>query len=140
MPFLTLLLLVITAIASAHGAMTNEKSAVEVVSLESHAIKDPKLIIDYQLSSIDRLIEMTDRTIANLTALRLLIDDYKQKQEIFIEQPNDKEKLYKMAKSAAQILTQAKNDNLTDALDQEFLSEVTMLAQLYRKITLPSVP
>ena len=45
-----------------------------------------------------------------------------------------------MAKSADQILAKAKADSLTDTLEPEFLNEVSMLAQIYRKIALPSLP
>ncbi len=92
-----------------------------------------------QLSSLDRLIDMAERTKDNLATLRKLITDYKIKQEKYLERTDDKELLYVMAKSADQVLKQAKSDHLTDALDEEFLKEVNMLAQIYRKLSLPKV-
>lgn len=123
-----------------HAASAIEKTPVEIVNMESLGIKDPKLIIDYQLASIDRLVQMTAHTIDNLNDLRRLIDDYKLKQEGYLERPESKEKLYRMSKVADQILTQSKADHLQDALDPEFLKEISMLAQIYRKLSLPTEP
>lgn len=122
------------------GWTAAEKTATETVALEAHAIKDPKLIIEYQLSALDRLVKMTDRTKADLEALHRQILAYKLKQEDYLQHPDDKELLYQMAKSADEILNRAKSDHLLDALDAEFLSEISMLAQIYRKISLPKLP
>lgn len=134
-----LVFLILCYSAAVHGAINSEKAAVDAVTLEAPTIKDPKLIIDYQLSSLDRLIIMANRTIDNLNSLRTLIEEYKQKQEVYIEQPSNKEKLYKLAQAASQVLMESKKNSLLDALDPEFLNEITMLAQIYRKISLPSV-
>ncbi len=135
--FLQLLTICLITLVHVEAA---EKTPAEIVALEAHVIKDPKLIIDYQLSSLDRLIQMSERTKANLDTLRNQIIDYRAKQESYLKQPDDKELLFQMAKSANAIVNQAKAAHLNDTLEPEFLEEIIMLAQIYRKITLPKIP
>lgn len=117
-----------------------EKTAVEMVAIDPHVIKDPKMVIDHQLIAIDKLMEMTRQTLSQLQALQELIGTYKQIQEEYLDHTGDKELLFLMAKSANTIVTKAKAYQLEDALDTEFLNEVTMLAQIYQKISLPKLP
>ena len=85
-------------------------------------------------------MKMSDRTKTDLEALRQQIQVYQKRQEEYLQRPDDKELLFKMSKNADEIINQAKATHLTDSLDAEFLSEVNMLAQIYRKLSLPKLP
>jgi len=100
-------------------------------------LKDPKEILDLQISTLDDLITMTDQTLKSLRNLQKQILIYKDLQEAYIQDPEDKDLLFRMSKSANDIFEKIKTDQLTQTFDPEFISELKMLTQIYKKIGLP---
>jgi hypothetical protein len=102
-------------------------------------LKDPKEIISIQLKSLDHLIDMTKLTLENMEQLRTAITNYQTIQNLYLNRTSDKELLYRMTKMADQLLKEIKAANLSHAFDVEFLSELNLLAKIYRKNELPKL-
>lgn len=103
------------------------------------ALKDPKEIISIQLKSLDHLIDMTKLSLENMAKLRTAIANYQTIQNLYLNRTNDKALLYRMTKMADQLLKDIKTANLAHAFDVEFLSELNLLAKIYRKNELPKL-
>lgn len=106
---------------------------------EATALKDPKEIINLQIKSLDHLTEMTKMSLAKMTQLRATIVKYQTIQELYLQQPKDKELLYRMTKLANDLLQEIKSAHLTHAFDSEFMSELHMFSRMYRKNEVPKL-
>ncbi|MBA3237343.1 MAG: hypothetical protein H0T62_03210 [Parachlamydiaceae bacterium] len=102
-------------------------------------LKDPKEIISIQLKSLDHLIEMTTLTLENLRHLQTAITNYQTVQNLYLNRTSDKELLFRMTKMADQLLKEIKAAHLSHTFDVEFLSELKLLAKIYRKSELPKL-
>lgn len=108
-------------------------AAQDLPTIESAGLKDPKEIIDRQLSSLARLSAMTKKTLESLNELSTGISNYHKVQEIYLNNPKDKEVLFKMAKMAAILLKKIKSAHLQHAIDPEFLKELKLFEKIYQK-------
>lgn len=104
---------------------------------EAPSLKDPKEIIHLQLKSLDLLIAMNQKTLHTLTELKTAIGRYQAIQEIFLQNPKDREVLYRMARIAAKLQKDIQEASLTHAFDPEFMSELALFTKIYKKKELP---
>jgi len=97
------------------------------------SLKDPKEIIDLQLSSLEHLIATTERTLDQLTLLKKEIATYKKIQEIYLDNIEDKKILYNMLKSADSLLKIITKNQMAALFHAEFIAELNLLSQLFKK-------
>lgn len=90
-----------------------------------------------ELSALDHMIEATEQTLKNQIKLRELIKQYQELQKNYLLHPDDNETLYKMIKTAHIILENIKEYHLTQVMDQEFLSELTIISKPAAKLGVP---
>lgn len=115
------------------------QAAQDLPTMEAPGLKDPKEIIGLQLKSIDHLMNLTKETYQTLEQLHKGIVNYQTVQNLYLDRPSDKELLYRMTKMANLLLKEIKRANLTHAFDPEFISELSMLANIYQKHELPKL-
>ncbi|MBA3602863.1 MAG: hypothetical protein H0W50_04315 [Parachlamydiaceae bacterium] len=108
-------------------------AAQDLPSLEIAGIKDPKKIINLQLKSLDRLRSMTKMTLEKINTLHAGIGNYQMIQDLYLQQPKDKEVLFKMTKMASNLLQEIKSAHLQHAIDPEFMKELKMFEKIYKK-------
>lgn len=103
-------------------------------------LKDPKEIIDLQLSSLDHLLERTQLTLAQITHLRQEVAHYQIVQERYLQDVEDRQLLSAMLHSAELLLNSIKSTHMDAIFDGEFISELSLLSQLNKKMGLPKPP
>lgn len=108
-------------------------SAQDLPSIETAGLKNPKDIINLQLKSLDRLSAMTKLTLENINSLYSGILRYQKIQDLYLDQPKDREVLFKTAKMASNLIVQIKSANLQHAIDPEFMKELKMFDKIYKK-------
>lgn len=129
--------LFLTLLVSINVCLYGQQSSQIQSIFDPPRIKDPKEIIDLQISSLDHLIAMTERTLNQLSTLRQQVKEYKEIQEQYLRNTDNNELLYRMMKTAHQLLKNIKADNLTHSFEPEFMSELNTMSQIYNKIGLP---
>ncbi len=112
-------------------------AAQDLPSLETAGLKDPKMIINLQLRSLDQLRLMTKMTLEKINELYAGIGNYQMIQELYLQQPKDKEVLFKMTKMASNLLKDIKSANLQHAIDPDFMKELKLFEKIYKKNELP---
>lgn len=112
-------------------------AAQDLPSMQAPGLKDPKEIINLQLKSLDHLRSMTKRTVANIDELSSAIVKYQMVQNLFLQNPKDKEILQRMTKMAFYLLRDIKKANLQHAIDPDFTKELKLFAKIYQKNELP---
>lgn len=103
----------------------------------SAAIKDPKEIINVQLNSLDHLIKMTALTLHKMEEFRQNIAEYQTVQNQYLENTQDRKLLFRMTKLAYTLQDEIKKAEMTHAFDTEFMSELNLLARIYKKKSKP---
>jgi hypothetical protein len=104
---------------------------------EAVGIKDPTKLIDNQISILDKLIETTKMSVKNQENLRTQIQEYQKIQDLYLKNTQDNDQLLRMIKSAARLLNTIKTNQLSYLFDAEFISELTMFAQIANKRGIP---
>jgi uncharacterized membrane-anchored protein len=88
---------------------------------------------DTELTKMDNLIEVTKQNLESQKHLKELVKEYLQVQKIYMQNTSDKQNGYRMVKKAQQVLDKIKENHLTQAFDQDFLSELTFFANIANK-------
>lgn len=127
---LTLIALCVTSMASYALPPTPQTSTIAPP-------KDPTALIGNELARIDTLIQATQHSLDNQKKLRERIVEYQKIQDLYLLYPDDNEILFRMVKSAYRTLEAIREYNLTQTFDPDFISELTILAQVATKRGIP---
>lgn len=100
-------------------------------------IKDPAALIGNELARLDTLIQATQQSLENQRKLREHIVEYQKIQDAYMLHPDENEILFRMIKSAYRTLTAIKENHLVQTFDPDFISELTILAQVATKRGVP---
>ncbi len=92
---------------------------------------------EQELGKIDNLIEVTKQNLESQKHLRELAKDYLQAQKVYMQNTQDKQNGFRMVKKAEVLLEKIKENHLTQAFDQEFLSELSFFASIATKWNAP---
>jgi hypothetical protein len=103
-------------------------------------LKSPKEIIDIQLKALDLLHQRTAQTLQQIEELKNQTADYKRIQEQYLDDIENRRLLASMLHAADNLLQGIKNAHMADLFEPEFLSELTTLTQLQKKMSLPPPP
>ncbi len=79
------------------------------------------------------LIEATQRSLEQQKALLEQVKKYQEMQQSYLQQPEDKDLLLQVAKSAQRLLENIQANHLTQAFEPDFLSELTLFSQVAAK-------
>lgn len=119
------------------SVILNAEESIHPVTTDMPRIVDPATLTTNELVTIDRLIEVTQRSVDKQKALRELIKEYQAAQALSIKDPDDTEKLYSLAKMAYRVSQCIKDNHLDHAFDPEFLSELNLFAKVAAKQGIP---
>ncbi len=100
-------------------------------------IKDPLALINNEIAMLDNLIDVTQQNLENQKNLRHLVKEYQKIQDLYLQNPDDKEALYRMVKIAYKTLGNIKENHLTHLFDSDFISELSLLSQVASKRGIP---
>lgn len=99
--------------------------------------KDPKELLCSQISMLDDLITMTERSLNGEKQIKTLIIDYQKIQEQYLKNQNDKDLVVKMVRMAHRILIAIQENHLTQQFDPDFISELTLFSKIAAKKGIP---
>lgn len=89
------------------------------------------------LASVDALIRATETNLAKLQAIRKTLAEYKEKETLAIQNPDDTDNLLELVNLAKE-LDQAISDSLLqNYLPQQFLEEIKKLSNIALKKNIP---
>lgn len=82
---------------------------------------------------LDHLIEATAQNLESQKQLKQLLQDYLQLQQQYAQNTQDKQLSFRMVKKAHELLEKIQEQHLTQAFDQEMLSELTFFSNIATK-------
>lgn len=97
---------------------------------------DAKLVIN-ELGMLDSLIEVTERNLQRQKELRKEVLLYQEDLALYLKHSSDKDVVLKVAKRARRLLEGIKNLHLIEAFEPDFISELTLFAQIAQKRSVP---
>lgn len=92
-------------------------------------IKDPNALIGNEISKLDTLIQATELSLEAQKKLRIQILEYQKLQDQYLKNEHDNELLLKLVKSAYRALQTIKTNHLEQNFDNDFIEELTIIAQ-----------
>lgn len=107
----------------------------ELANLVVHLFDQP--VENEEISQLDHLIEITKTNLTSQIALKDLIEAYQKEEAAFLENPKNKEQLFKTAKTAKRALEAIKDQHLTQVFDSKFLNGLTLFAKFANNPTIP---
>lgn len=90
-----------------------------------------------EVEALDNLIAVTKQNLEAEMALRGTLVEYLQLQARYMENTNDKDQLFSLAKSAHRLFKLIKENHLTHVFNNDFLSELTLFSQVAEKKGIP---
>lgn len=90
-----------------------------------------------ELALIDNLIEVTEKNLARQRKLKREINEYIALQERYMKNTNDKDLGFQLVKSAKEVLEGIKDQNLTQVMDAQFMSELAFFSSIADKWNSP---
>lgn len=121
-----ILILICSFGASVYGA---ENANIHLV--------EPSPLVANELAMLDSLISATKHNLETQKKLRSQIIEYQKAQAAYIMNPDDRDQLVKVIKQAYTVLETIKNNHLSQSFSQEFISELTLFAQVATKKGIP---
>lgn len=97
---------------------------------------DAKLLVN-ELAMLDSLIEVTESNVKKQKALREEVILYQKELEVYLKNSSNKDIVLKMARRASRLLEQIKCLHLIEAFEPDFISELTLFAQIAQKRSIP---
>lgn len=91
-----------------------------------------------ELEQLDCLIKVTEENLDHQKALRLQVVSYLKLQDQYLQNPDDKDMLLRLAKEASKVLDSIKENHLTYSFPASFMSELTLFAGVANKRGVPS--
>lgn len=101
------------------------------------SIRDPAALIGNEIARLDTLIQATQQSLEGQKTLREKIVEYKKIQDLYLQQPQNNDLLFRLVKSAKRTLDTIKENSLTQTFDPEFINELTVLSQAANKRGVP---
>ncbi len=129
-----LLFLLFTPVLSI--AQTSSKTELSNPLPSSHKQNDP-LETEDELKAIEHLISATERNLEAQKKVRALIVDYHGIQARCLENPEDKDRIFLLAKTASHLLKAIKENYLINIFHPKFISELSLVSQPADKKSLP---
>lgn len=90
-----------------------------------------------QVEMMNNLIGATQKNLEAQKMIREQVVAYQKLQDLYVRNSQDKELVFQMVKAAHRLLENIKENNLTQAFDQDFLSELTVFSQVATKRGVP---
>jgi hypothetical protein len=90
-----------------------------------------------EMQMLDQLITVTQKNLERQRDLRNQISEYLDLQARYIENTDDKNLSIQLVRKAKQVLEGIQQQHLTQAFDQEFLSELSFFANIAQKWDTP---
>lgn len=106
-------------------------------SMQAAPAQDPAALFPSELATLDQLIAVTQRNVEAQRLLRCQLIDYQQLQTRYLRNPDDKDVLFRLIKTAQKAMNTIKNEELTHLFSSEFLSELNLFAQIGSKRGVP---
>lgn len=97
---------------------------------------DPNLLRE-EFVLLDRLQEATRESLKNQEHLKKTLSAYKENLSLYLENSGDKDLALKVSRVAALLLAEIKENYLLEAFNTDFISELTLFAQLSEKKGIP---
>lgn len=94
-------------------------------------------INETELNRLDRVIQATQQNLEKQKAIRNDLIEYMQLQDLYAANSKDNDHLLRMAKSANRLLEKIKENHLLQTFSSDFISELTIFAQLANKRGIP---
>jgi hypothetical protein len=82
---------------------------------------------------LDHLIATTQKNLENQKQLRTLIQEYLDIYEKYLQDTNNKQLSFRMILKAKEVTDKIKETHLTQAFEQEFISELTFFSNIASK-------
>lgn len=96
-------------------------------------ITSPMTVVPTNLSSLELLIQATEQQHTFQVALREEIIAYEKMRDQYLQNPEDKDLLFRVVKRADRVLEEIKMSKLTHLFDTEFLKELNVFARFAKK-------
>lgn len=90
-----------------------------------------------ELKLLDNLIEVTQENLAREKALRAEVQEYLKELDLYLKNPQNKDLALKIGKIANKALETIKDLQLAESFEPQFISEMTLFAQLAQKRGIP---
>lgn len=90
-----------------------------------------------EVSTLDNLIELTGQNLQSQERIRLQLIDYQKINTAFLKNPDDKEMLFQMIKSADRLFENINKTHLSQNFSPEFLNELKLFSQIASKAGIP---
>lgn len=90
-----------------------------------------------ELKMLDALIEVTQQNLEAQKQIKQLVAEYQKAQKKYLKNTEDKEQLIRTIKIAYKAHEAIRNNYLTQAFTPEFMSELSMFAQIASKRGIP---
>lgn len=109
------------------------ESPIRPITKELPKVTEPSTRVGNELQSIDNLIEVTQENLERQKHLKVLVKEYLQVREHFIENMDDNQLALRMLALANQLSEEIENQHLLHLFDQEFIGELHICNQISQK-------
>lgn len=93
--------------------------------------------IHEELDSLNHLVEATQASLDAQKKLRILLVDYGKVHENYLKNPDNKEAMFALVKSAHKLFQCIKDNHLTQTFSQDFLNDLAVFSQVAQKRGVP---
>lgn len=90
-----------------------------------------------EIEIVEGLIKLSERNVETQKNLRTLLLDYQVANKNYVQNPEDKDALFKTAKLALKTSQIIQENHLEHLFTQEFMSELNLFAQIAKKMGIP---
>lgn len=90
-----------------------------------------------ELEGLENLLSATKLTIESGERLKTDIQQYLTCQAAYLEDPANRDLCFRMVRKARDVMIEIDDSNLTQVFDSEFLSELSLFAEMGKKRGLP---
>ncbi len=90
-----------------------------------------------EIQMMQELSELTRQNLEKQLKLKILMQEYYEKQQLFLQDSRDNTLLYQLAQAAQATLKMITDNHYTSLFEPEFLSELTVMAKPASKKIIP---
>lgn len=114
-------------------SLVSAKEVIQPITQDIPQIGNPSTSVENELSMLNNLIDVTKENLSLLEQCKKHVIDYISLQEKYAQNTENEKLTFQMVMSADQLLEEIKELHLTQAFDQEFLSELTFFSKVASK-------
>jgi hypothetical protein len=110
---------------------------INPITQDTPARSTGKMMVENEISTLDSLISVTEKNLLVQQQLKKKIGEYQTMQAKYMENTDNAELLFKVARSAKSILADIEENHLTHNFGPEFMKEIQLFAQVAKKRGIP---